>query len=318
MRYVSCALLCAVCFFGCIGTEDLFVAPKAASEQVAECKKSCDKQRFFGCYRASEHSECYSNCASAAGDKIEAFNGCVASTTCDDECSVSIRPSAPVAAAERASAGAPLADDAPTCKSACASFAADGCAGADQCALACDVADSESRYALTYCLSTRSKCQLSAECTGPRLADPTSDCQRACDQSAFFGCITSADQAACRNLCGSVSASTRENFTACTLKRICQDDSCYRIMNPAGAAGDVAGCQAACDVMLRKQCVTAGAASQCRTACSGASPSAIETFKSCLDCNLGAGGGGFSFPACPAGTCKDAACWNVFSASASR
>jgi hypothetical protein len=62
---------------------------------------------------------------------------------------------------------------------------------------------------------------------------------------------------------------------------VCTGDACYRVINPAGAAGDVAGCQETCDHMRFFDCLTAEELSMCRSACGTASADSIETFESC-------------------------------------
>ena len=64
----------------------------ASGTQIASCKSSCDKMKFFGCNSAAEQARCYADCDGATGSQIDLFNGCAGSSICDPSCRTSITP----------------------------------------------------------------------------------------------------------------------------------------------------------------------------------------------------------------------------------
>jgi hypothetical protein len=299
----SCLLACALWCLGCGlegggegGSEPEKVEVKATEQQVKSCKESCDKQRFFNCYDAAAHAECYNDCAVAAGSQIDIFVGCVQTTSCDMACNVHIKPTV-------------TKDDSSVCREACQAFGNDGCLDAEECSAACDLMSADARLGLIDCLTRRNGCELSEDCKQSSAPDPVEDCRGACDHMRFFGCLSAEDQAQCRNLCGTVDETTRNNFSACAMNSICKSDSCYQTLNPQGASPDVAGCQDACDQMKYLDCLYAEYLAGCRAKCSSASAEAILTFKGCLGCQSNKIG------QCFGGNCRSSSCWDLFAES---
>ena len=64
----------------------------ASSAQTADCKKGCDKMKFFDCSSAEEQAKCYADCDSATPQQIEVFTACAENSICDHECRKSIVP----------------------------------------------------------------------------------------------------------------------------------------------------------------------------------------------------------------------------------
>lgn len=256
---------------GCFG------ADLASTVKVEECQDSCDTQRFFDCYDAQQHAGCYDDCASASKDDVDKFVGCVRNADfCDAACSTNIEGrSADVPAEDRVDTGREPEPQASNCESACQAMAAEMCIPGD-CSPLC--AESEDfRFAAVYCNSVRQGCDFPEECTGEM--SPEDACLAGCDNLAFFDCIESSDQTACRQACATADDSTRENFAACT-QGICEDGSCLDTLN-LSASADVGGCQSACDDLSFFDCIDAGTLSACRSTCETATPESVETFKSC-------------------------------------
>ena len=67
----------------------------ASGTQIASCKSSCDKMKFFKCNSAAEQARCYTECDAATASQIDIFTGCAGSSICDPACRTSIAPSQP-------------------------------------------------------------------------------------------------------------------------------------------------------------------------------------------------------------------------------
>lgn len=278
-------ILCCSIAISCGGSDGGGGDKPATEFEIRNCQQACDQQKTFDCYDARAHATCYANCQQASSDDIAAFTGCVRADLCDAACALEIKPDMPPPAS--------------ACVSECKEFIADGCAPQADCESACAELVEEERSLAVYCLSTRTQCTMRDGCPGVG-EDPVAACKSSCDDLASFSCISAADQANCRNLCGTVDAAKRDNFTACADSGICKDDSCYRVLTGQPPGPDVAGCQTACDKELQFGCIDAPTQAACRTKCETATRSPIETFKGC------AGRGA---------TCSDGSCTSTFLAS---
>lgn len=273
--FVAAVGLSAGLAAGCLGgTSDLANAVK-----VDECQDTCDTQRFFDCYDAQLHAGCYDDCSAASQDDIDKFVGCVRNADfCDVACSTNIEGrAAEVPEDERVDTGREPEPPASNCQTACQAMAADMCIPQD-CSPLCT--DSEVAFAVVYCNSVRDGCDFPAECTGEM--SPEDACLAGCDQLAFFDCIDAGDQTACRTACGTADDTARENFSACANNGICDGGECLDNLG-LSAGADVSGCQDACDNLEFFDCIDAAGLSNCRTVCETATPSSVETFKSCAE-----------------------------------
>ena len=63
----------------------------AFDDEIDDCRESCDSQKKWGCYEASEFNECYDKCDAASSSAISRFNACVDATAlCDDDCTLDV------------------------------------------------------------------------------------------------------------------------------------------------------------------------------------------------------------------------------------
>lgn len=269
----------------------------ASSALVSTCQDSCDKQRFFDCYVAAEHAQCYDDCASADEASIDKFNGCVKTTTCDAACSVHIQgKSNQVSDDDRVDTGRTPTTNASSCEMACAAMVADMCVP-PSCSQAC--ADSDLAFQVVYCDQVRSGCDFPPACGGE--ASPQDACKEGCQQMQFFDCITASDAIACNQSC-TASATTDEArtlFADCVEAAGTCDVACYKALDPNFQPGaDVEGCQQSCDQMSFFDCIDAGTLSSCRQLCTSATSTSVESFKSCNQSG-----------------CQDSSCYDAFVAA---
>lgn len=257
----------------------------ASQSEIADCRESCNQLKFFDCNDALDHATCFANCDVADSDAVALFTACVSADICDPQCSVHIQP--------RPSGPAPMTVSGDGCVDSCQAFVADGCvpgASGAECAQVC----AEEPALANYCLGGRTGCDLPAGCN-VQPPTPAEECMEGCQTLGFFNCITATDASDCVTLCGSSDAATVDRFSACAASGLCEDDSCYRILNTSGGSADVAGCRSACDQMGFFDCLDAATLSECRNHCADASADAVNNFK-----------------ACAMGTCDDDSCWTVF------
>lgn len=273
--FVAATILSVNCFTG-EGSSG-----RGSSTEVSTCKNACNQLKFFACNDDVDHASCFQNCDAASSSQIVVFDECVSADICDPACSTHIRSNDP-----------PDPVPSENCTQECAAFFADSCVpdGTDaDCAQVCD----EDPGLATYCFGKRTACELPAQCSLG--SSPTDDCKAACQSQEFFDCISPADAGQCAALCKSVPAETVEQFTLCASSGICDDDSCYKILNPAGGSADVTGCRETCSDMNFFDCIDTSQLSLCHTLCASASSVSIESFKTCNE-----------------GFCSDDGCFVVF------
>ena len=193
----------------------------ATGAQVDRCKTSCDKMKFFDCSSAAEQARCYDDCGKATPSQIEVFTGCAENSICDPECRTTIQP--------KPAEGQP----APTGGGATASTCTSACAKLVECSFikvgdkaACEAQCQKEAYQYQIdCVNKQACSAMEKACGGTTSssgggggstdATEIASCQAACDQGAFFECLTAAQQSTCRNLCSTKPKATRNNFTAC-------------------------------------------------------------------------------------------------------
>lgn len=198
----------------------------ASVEQVTQCKRSCDKMKFFDCNSADEQARCYGDCDKASASQVQVFVGCASNSICDPACRTNITP----ADQPKTGTGASGA----TCATACeklvsCSFLPLG--KQDACLSQC------ARVGYQYqidcvnksaCGEISSKCGGIGETSGPgTTGEPPSgldaglsafdieECQSTCDSLNFWECVTAAEHASCRALCTKASSSQRSTFSGC-------------------------------------------------------------------------------------------------------
>jgi hypothetical protein len=270
MLLLSSFLALTGCFLG--GGDDV------SAFDLERCRNACNQQQFFDCYDAAEHAQCFDHCDEADLGQIDRFAACVGNDLCDAECAIHIVPDA-VTPAPGTPGPAPSG-----CQDLCLDYLNDGCAPgftAADCLVACD----EASALVVGCLDDRVDCTLPPACQdafGGPADGPVTDCQDNCERMGFFDCITPLDAVTCSDLCAEAPASLVDQFNTCNdAAGICQDDSCYTLLNPSGGSADVSGCQAACDQMAFFDCLTPGQQSSCRAECTSASAGSVEDFKAC-------------------------------------
>jgi|GEM_PF-2634696 len=201
----------------------------ASSDQVASCKQSCDKMKFFECNSAAEQARCYDDCNAATSDQIQLFTACANNSVCDPACRTNITP--------KPSSGQPAAGgtgaSAATCTSACQKLV--------QCSYvrvgdepACEAQCTKSAYQYQIdCVNNTSCDKLASTCgtpTGSTTGGGTGTddaggggaddfevlrCQSSCDTLSTFACINATDHAKCRSLCATATAGDRDSFRTC-------------------------------------------------------------------------------------------------------
>lgn len=272
--------------------KDVEVDKKVTEAELKSCKDGCDHLKFFKCNDAQEQAACYENCGKATSSQIELFHACAMSDICDPQCSTNIKP---------------LPDDVipvvtGTCETGLASYIKDTCIASFDTVAACSSLTAIQKAIVVECLSKRTGCTLSSDCQAlfeefsGKEETAQEKCQDACSTMKSFNCIGSADLVKCLDICEGLSDQKAKNFSTCVdADGICKDDSCYTIINPDGAGGDVTGCKSSCKSMSLFNCIDAVEHSECNLLCEKASASSITTFK---DCSVG--------------ICEDSSCLNVF------
>lgn len=281
----ACALATAAC-----ASPSEMPPGGALPSEVSDCKAACNQLKFFECNDALDHAACFASCDAASSSQIEVFANCVAVDICDADCAMNLQQAAPPVETP------PPASD---CASLCSSFITEGCVPGTTDPGVCPEVCAESGALVAYCLTDRTGCTLTDECSaqvGP--PDPAEECRDACQQLGVFSCITAADVSTCSTACGTASESAIASFTACASAGICTDDTCFRGLTGGGASADVPGCRMACDQLAFFDCIDAATQSECRSVCAEASAEAVDTFK-----------------ACTMGICDDGSCYDVLAAS---
>jgi hypothetical protein len=197
----------------------------ATSAQTGDCKRGCDKMKFFDCSSAEEQAKCYADCDSATPQQIEVFTACAENSICDPECRTSIVPK------EKASAGGGGASTS-SCSTACdklisCSFIPVGAKA--ECNSRC--AAEGYQYQID-CVNKNSCSDIETKCGGvptgevsgggessgsiPTGPDPVATCQDECDSINFFDCAPVEKHSECRAKCSSANATDRDDFVSCS------------------------------------------------------------------------------------------------------
>jgi hypothetical protein len=209
----------------------IVVIDPASSDQVRECKDSCEKLKFFDCNDSQDLANCFQACEAAGAPQIELFVACVDNDICDPSCSLNAQalPDEPDVVSGGGTSGSVTGGDS----------------------------------------------------KNPRSTDMESLCLDACDDMKFFRCVDTQTHNDCRTDCRNSSDAIQEDFVACVENGVCQDGSCYGVLNPEANTADVLGCQATCDRMTFFDCLDSVDHSNCRAACEIAESAAVEAFKAC-------------------------------------
>lgn len=195
----------------------------ATPAQTGNCKRGCDKMKFFDCSSAGEQAKCYADCDSATPQQIEVFTACAENSICDPECRTSIVPK------EKASEGGGGAS-ASSCSAACdklisCSFIPLGAKA--ECTSRCETEGYQYQIDClnkTACGEIESKCGgVSSESGSGELPDlpdggpdPVAECRDECDSINFFDCAPVEAHSQCRSRCSSATATAREDFVSCS------------------------------------------------------------------------------------------------------
>jgi hypothetical protein len=196
----------------------------ASSEQTGDCKRGCDKMKFFDCSSAEEQAKCYADCDSATPNQIEVFTACAENSICDPECRTSIVPK------EKASEGGGGAS-ASSCSTACdklisCSFIPVGAKA--ECNSECSTKGYQYQIDCVNkntCDDIKTKCggvptssgggDISGGGTIPT-GDPVAACQDECDSINFFDCAPVEKHSECRAKCSSATTTSRDDFVSCS------------------------------------------------------------------------------------------------------
>lgn len=288
----------------------------ASAQEQQECKDACNQLKFFDCNDSTDQARCFTACEAASASAIELFVACVQADICDPSCSTNLYDQA--GGGETGGGGSGVGGDGTGggggggCVDACQEYVGAGCIEGVDCAAFCaSLSPSDQGYAV-YCVDHRNGCALPPECEEglPGEADPTAQCQDACDSLQFFDCIDAQTHADCRTLCTSAATDDQETFISCVAGGVCQDGACYDVFaggggetgvtgggGEVGGGGDVELCQSTCDQMEFFDCIDASQHSMCREVCTTATAESIDTFWSC------------------AGGCEDDSCYVEFLAA---
>jgi hypothetical protein len=197
----------------------------ATPTQTGDCKRGCDKMKFFDCSSADDLAGCYANCDSATPQQIEVFTSCAENSICDPECRTSIVPK------EKATEGGSGAT-ASSCSTACdklisCSFIPLGAKA--ECNTQCETKGYQYQIDCVNknaCGDIESKCggvpsggEGGGSGTGTGTVpgpDPVAECQEECDSINFFDCAPVEKHSECRAKCSSATATLRDDFVTCS------------------------------------------------------------------------------------------------------
>lgn len=265
------------------GSNNTNTAPQA---HIDECKGACNQQKFFDCYDAAAHANCFQDCEQSSTSDIETFVNCVGVEICDPECANHIEPPAP-----------PPEPSASDCEAACDGLIADQCIPQIDCATECGQLSSDDKNFIVYCADNRNGCEFPEACQFEgEETTPQEECAAGCETMGTFDCIQATDVSECTTICQGLEDAAATSFATCVrADGICQDDSCYQQINEGGGSADVAGCKDACNDMAFFDCLDATGQSECRSACESAEKSDVDDFKACVD----------------GGICEDSTCYDV-------
>jgi hypothetical protein len=213
----------------------------SSNQEISACKKSCDKMKFFECNSAAEMAACYSGCDSARSDDIELFVACADNSVCDPQCRIHIEPASPGPVKTQSA-----------CGSACdklVSCSVIRLGDKDACVAACEQYAFQSGVDCvlqTSCDQVVATCGVKLDGSGGSSGGGGTtgggggtdagvvSCQSACDSLSFFGCLSAADHAACRDLCATAAADRRDSFTTCANANAVdctRGDDCYTVFS---------------------------------------------------------------------------------------
>jgi hypothetical protein len=206
----------------------------ATEQEIADCKQSCDKLKFFDCNDSLDQAACYQDCGGASSSQIELFVACVSNDTCDPTCSTHIVPppddttsggSSDSCSSDGCASGDPPGDG---CVEACDTLQFFDCIDASTfttCTGLCTSADATKKETFVSCVGSASvgECQ-AVDCyyQFDENAEPSptpqqlADCKKSCEDMAFFDCISGADAASCAAACDTLSKAEIEAFLICT------------------------------------------------------------------------------------------------------
>ena len=210
--------------------------PGATEQEVADCKKSCDKLKFFDCNDSVDQAGCYQDCGGASSSQIELFVACVTNDTCDPTCSTHIQPASDPSGTTGDSSSSCAGDDCGTgdppddadCVQGCDTLQFFDCIDAQTfttCTALCMSADSTKKETFASCVESGQVGQCQAvECyyefDENAEAVPTpqqlAECKQHCEDLAFFDCISGADAASCAATCDTYTKPEIEAFLICT------------------------------------------------------------------------------------------------------
>lgn len=119
------------------------------------------------------------------------------------------------------------------------------------------------------------------------------DCQKACDDMQFFGCLTADEHATCYSACNAASASAIDLFSACvgnTLPNCDEAVPCYdnfiEADPPAGSSsggGGTGSCTDSCNEWIAAGCEAFTEAPSCQAFCDGLSETLQQAVVECVD-----------------------------------
>lgn len=198
----------------------------ATPTQTGDCKRGCDKMKFFDCSSADEQAKCYADCDSATPQQIEVFTACAENSICDPECRTSIVPQ------EKASSGGGGASTS-SCSTACeklisCSFIPLGAKA--ECNSRCST---EGYQYQIDCVNKNACSDIETKCGGVPTGgessggggeiggggipgpDPVAECKEECDDINFFDCAPVEKHSQCRAKCSSATATVRDDFVSC-------------------------------------------------------------------------------------------------------
>jgi hypothetical protein len=260
----------------------------ATSQQIDECKSSCDQQKFFSCYDAAAHSVCLQNCGKANTDQADQFIRCVKVETCDAECSVELTKPPPVTGNNGGG----------DCPAACNKLVTCGYLKGDQateCPSHCGNLTSEEAAALA-CINANSCADIPQKCGGEDIDGPAptddpsqavAQCQSACSSLQIRSCIDATTATKCSTSCETASTSSAAAFNSCAFSAAdCSGGAaCYTGFSgqPAGTPpATIEACKQSCEDLGFFSCIEPVEQGDCTDRCDAAAEKDITKFNSCM------------------------------------
>lgn len=262
----------------------------ATSQQVDDCKASCDQQKFFDCYDAAAHSLCLQSCGKANTDQADQFIRCVKVETCDDQCSVELTKPPPAS-----NNGGNGSND---CSSACAKLT--GCGfltgeKATSCVSECSSSTTDDAAAIA-CINANSCADIPSKCVDSSVDGPddtnaaVAQCQSACSSLITRGCLDGTSGSECSTLCQTATSSSASSFQSCAFATTdCGGAAqCYALFSgktPSTPPATIAECKQSCEDLAFFSCIGAAEQNSCGSRCELATVNQITSFNSCVDAN---------------------------------